>query len=52
MEKKALTCDLCLGLEDPSCVYACPHDAAIRIEPKRFFALQLHSAKEVTANDT
>ncbi|HUI25852.1 MAG TPA: cyclic nucleotide-binding domain-containing protein [Candidatus Kryptonia bacterium] len=43
-EKKALTCDLCLGLSEPSCVYACPHDAAIRVEPKRFFAPQLYRA--------
>jgi CRP-like cAMP-binding protein/Fe-S-cluster-containing hydrogenase component 2 len=38
LEKKALTCDLCLGLDEPSCVYACPHDAAIRVEPRRHFA--------------
>ncbi len=40
-EKKALTCDLCSGLDEPSCVYACPHDAAIRVEPIQFFAEQL-----------
>ncbi|MEQ1858675.1 MAG: cyclic nucleotide-binding domain-containing protein [Chthoniobacteraceae bacterium] len=35
---KASTCDLCTGLEMPSCVYACPHDAAMRVYPAEFFA--------------
>jgi CRP-like cAMP-binding protein/Pyruvate/2-oxoacid:ferredoxin oxidoreductase delta subunit len=34
---KAITCDLCSGLKEPSCVYACPHDAALRVDPQRFF---------------
>jgi Fe-S-cluster-containing hydrogenase component 2 len=34
---KANTCDLCTQLSTPSCVYACPHDAAKRIDPRRFF---------------
>jgi len=34
---KAITCDLCTGLKEPSCVYACPHDAAHRVDPQRFF---------------
>ena len=30
--KKATTCDLCLSYDGvPSCVYACPHDAAHRM---------------------
>ena len=37
MKKKAITCDLCAELNEPSCVYACPHDAAYRIEPRKFF---------------
>ncbi len=37
MKKKAITCDLCADLNEPSCVYACPHDAAHRIDPRRFF---------------
>jgi Fe-S-cluster-containing hydrogenase component 2 len=34
---KANTCDLCTQLSTPSCVYACPHDAAKRVDPRRFF---------------
>jgi CRP-like cAMP-binding protein/Fe-S-cluster-containing dehydrogenase component len=36
--KKATGCDLCMEHEEPSCVYACPHDAAHRVEPLAFFA--------------
>src|SRR6202171_5326553 len=32
---KANTCDLCTQLSTPSCVYACPHDAAKRVDPPR-----------------
>ncbi len=35
---KATTCDLCTELSVPSCVYACPHDAAKRVDPAVFFA--------------
>jgi CRP-like cAMP-binding protein/Fe-S-cluster-containing hydrogenase component 2 len=35
--KKATGCDLCMEHEEPSCVYACPHDAAHRVEPLAFF---------------
>jgi CRP-like cAMP-binding protein/Fe-S-cluster-containing hydrogenase component 2 len=34
---KANTCDLCTQLSTPSCVYACPHDAAKRVDPQRYF---------------
>lgn len=37
---KATTCDLCTDLVTPSCVYACPHDAAMRVDPSRYFAGQ------------
>jgi CRP-like cAMP-binding protein/Fe-S-cluster-containing hydrogenase component 2 len=37
MKSKAVTCDLCHGLGEPSCVYACPHGAALRVDPKNFF---------------
>ena len=36
--QKATTCDLCTDLSVPSCVYACPHDAAKRVDPQTFFA--------------
>ena len=36
MKMKATTCDLCTDQEEPSCVYACPHDAAHRVDPKKF----------------
>jgi len=35
---KAITCDLCAGLPEASCVYACPHDAAHRVDPRTYFA--------------
>ena len=35
--QKATGCDLCMEHEEPSCVYACPHDAAHRVEPLAFF---------------
>ncbi len=37
---KAATCDLCTDLPMPSCVYACPHDAARRVDPADYFAKQ------------
>ncbi len=37
VKQKATSCDLCTGLAEPSCVYACPHDAAHRVEPNEFF---------------
>ncbi len=36
--RKATSCDLCHDLEEPSCVYACPHDAAHRVNPTEFFS--------------
>lgn len=36
--RKATSCDLCHDLKEPSCVYACPHDAAHRVKPNEFFA--------------
>ena len=36
---KATSCDLCMEHEEPSCVYACPHDAAHRVDPTEFFRL-------------
>ncbi|MHA3770858.1 cyclic nucleotide-binding domain-containing protein [Verrucomicrobiota bacterium sgz303538] len=38
---KATTCDLCTQLSVPSCVYACPHEAAMRVDPTKFLAEQI-----------
>jgi CRP-like cAMP-binding protein/Fe-S-cluster-containing dehydrogenase component len=38
IKQKATSCDLCTHLREPSCVYACPHDAAHRVDPRKFFA--------------
>jgi CRP-like cAMP-binding protein len=37
IKQKATSCDLCTHLKEPSCVYACPHDAAHRVDPRQFF---------------
>jgi CRP-like cAMP-binding protein/Fe-S-cluster-containing dehydrogenase component len=41
VKQKATSCDLCTNLEEPSCVYACPHDAAHRVDPREFFSNML-----------
>src|SRR3984893_15207049 len=38
IKQKATSCDLCTHLKEPSCVYACPHDAAHRVDPSKHFA--------------
>lgn len=35
---RATVCDLCAGYDGPNCVYACPHDAAIRVAPGAFLS--------------
>jgi CRP-like cAMP-binding protein len=35
---KATACNLCPDHDEPNCVYACPHDAAHRVNPREFFA--------------
>ena len=39
VSEQAVVCDLCSSLpkQDPSCVYACPHDAAMRVNSLKFF---------------
>jgi CRP-like cAMP-binding protein/Fe-S-cluster-containing hydrogenase component 2 len=44
---KANTCDLCTQLSVPSCVYACPHDAAKRVDPQKFFGDALEAQAEI-----
>jgi Fe-S-cluster-containing hydrogenase component 2/CRP-like cAMP-binding protein len=39
VKQKATACDLCSDLAEPSCVYACPHDAAKRVDAASFFGL-------------
>ncbi len=34
--RKATSCNLCNELKEPSCVYACPHDAAHRVTGEEF----------------
>lgn len=37
--EQAVVCDMCSSLpsQQPSCVYACPHDAALRVNAQEFF---------------
>ena len=54
--KKATVCDLCddqcLGeSQDPSCVYACPHDAAHRVDGQSFFDLRVLGARVAQEKD-
>lgn len=44
VKQKATTCDLCPDHDVPNCVYACPHDAAHRVDPKEFFSKVLDQA--------
>lgn len=41
VRQKAITCDLSREYPEPACVYACPHGAAMRVEPLKFFAERL-----------
>ena len=45
VQQKATSCDLCTHLKEPSCVYACPHDAAHRVDPRKFFAELIRQAQ-------
>ena len=47
VKQKATSCDLCRDLAEPSCVYACPHDAAHRVDPRKFFAGLLGQAPSI-----
>ena len=39
VDSRAVVCDMCSSLpsQQPSCVYACPHDAAMRVNAQEFF---------------
>jgi len=47
---KATTCDLCTQLATPSCVYACPHDAAMRVNPSEFFSRSMPGLQALLFN--
>jgi CRP-like cAMP-binding protein len=47
--RKATSCNLCHDLPEPSCVYACPHDAAHRVSPTQFFAELIGQQRETDA---
>ncbi len=48
VKQKATSCDLCSDFAEPSCVYACPHDAAHRVNPRKFFANLLKQGTSAT----
>ncbi len=48
LKQKATSCDLCSDFAEPSCVYACPHDAAHRVNPRKFFANLLKQGTSAT----
>jgi CRP-like cAMP-binding protein/Fe-S-cluster-containing dehydrogenase component len=50
VHSKATACNLCLDQEEPSCVYACPHDAAHRVNPPEFFARLVHVSEAPPRN--
>jgi Fe-S-cluster-containing hydrogenase component 2 len=50
--KKATGCDLCMEHAEPSCVYACPHDAAHRVEPLTFFGTMLGAKDQRATGST
>lgn len=47
-QELAVTCDQCTSLSDgiPSCVYACPHDAAMRIDGLEFLSIARGGKRE------
>ena len=50
---KATTCDLCTSLgpnHEPSCVYACPHDAAHRMKGSELLDLVRAHLTETAAS--
>src|SRR5262245_3689610 len=48
--RKATSCNLCRDQAEPSCVYACPHDAAHRVNPAEFFS-EMYAKKVSAAGD-
>jgi len=50
--RKATSCNLCNDQPEPSCVYACPHDAAHRVHPSDFFAKMAEGKPSTTTTLT
>ena len=50
VHSKATACNLCTDQEEPSCVYACPHDAAHRVNPREFFSRLVHVSETPPRN--
>ncbi len=56
-QRKAAVCDLCTDMcldedADPACVYACPHDAAHRVDGQTFFDELLIGTRAVQEKTT
>jgi CRP-like cAMP-binding protein/Fe-S-cluster-containing dehydrogenase component/ferredoxin len=51
-KRKATGCDLCMEHAEPSCVYACPHDAAHRVEPLAFFGAMIGTRDQKQTGST
>lgn len=49
--RKATSCNLCQDHPEPSCVYACPHDAAHRVNPADFFSKLAQEKREAAGAD-
>ena len=52
VKNKATSCDLCTNHAEPSCVYACPHDAAHRVEPNQFFKQVFETAASASGRSS
>ncbi|HEY6564227.1 MAG TPA: 4Fe-4S dicluster domain-containing protein, partial [Pirellulaceae bacterium] len=50
VQQRATTCDLCRGIDGrPSCVYACPHNAAFRMTGEELLQLVEHRQDSISA---
>jgi CRP-like cAMP-binding protein/Pyruvate/2-oxoacid:ferredoxin oxidoreductase delta subunit len=50
-EQRAVVCDQCESLpQGPACVYACPHDAAFRVNARDFFNVSFSDRAAVAAD--
>lgn len=43
-KERAVVCDQCSSLpQGPACVYACPHDAAFRVNAREYFQVKIEA---------